>query len=126
MGLPPLVGGANEPEPGEAAAEMYDELQTAQRRIAAVEREVNKWRIEVETVEARERALQGERDDARVAEAAEREKRRIAISEAENSARAAQAAQERAEAAEIAIKQAKALPGIKGRLIRWLASDVLN
>ncbi len=105
---------------------MYDELQTAQRRIAAVEREVNKWRIEVETVEARERALQGERDDARVAEAAEREKRRIAISEAENSARAAQAAQERAEAAEIAIKQAKALPGIKGRLIRWLASDVLN
>jgi hypothetical protein len=32
---------------------------------------------------------------------------------------------QRAEKAEAAIRQAKTLPGLKGRLVRWLAGDVL-
>ncbi len=37
----------------------------------------------------------------------------------------AQAALQRAEKAEAAMRLAKSLPGVRGRLVRWLAGDVL-
>jgi chromosome segregation ATPase len=37
----------------------------------------------------------------------------------------AQAAIQRAEKAEAAMRRAKTLPGVRGRLVRWLAGDVL-
>jgi hypothetical protein len=39
---------------------------------------------------------------------------------------AAQEASKRAEKAETIIRQAKAMSCLKGRLVRWLASDVLK
>jgi uncharacterized membrane protein YqiK len=121
-----LVGGANEPEPGDASAELRAELDAARSRIEAIEREAEKRRAEIEAQgKAREHALQAERDAARAAEAASQ-------SETQEAARAAQAererakeAQERAEKAEATIRQARSLPGLKGRLVRWLAGDVL-
>jgi hypothetical protein len=113
------LGGSNEPEPGEASAELLAELETSRNRLVTVEREAEKQRAEIETqAKTRERILQAERDAARAAEA-ERQ------SEAQDATRTAQEAKERAEKAEAAIRQAKALPGIKGRLVRWLAGDVL-
>jgi chromosome segregation ATPase len=113
------AGSANEPELGEASTELLAELETTRHRLTAVEREAEKQRAEIETqAKARERILQAERDAARAAEAESK-------SEAHGATRAAQEATERAEKAETAIRQAKALPGIKGRLVRWLAGDVL-
>lgn len=129
-----LVGGANEPEPGDETLALLAELEAARSRIAAVEREAERHRSEIEEqAEARERVFQAERDAARAAEVAEREKVAAIALEAQEATRAAQEAQkrtiealQRAEKAETAIRQAKTLPGIKGRLVRWLAGDVLE
>jgi hypothetical protein len=127
------AGGANEPEPDEGAPALLTELDAARNRIAEIERDAVMQRADIEALaEARERALQAELDTARAAEAEGRAKIDVATVEAEESARVAQEAQgratealRRAEKAETAIRQAKALPGIKGRLVRWLAGDVL-
>ncbi len=66
----------------------------------------------------REAQLQGERDAAKAAEA----KMQL---EAQEAALAAQEAEGRAGRVEAVILKAKTLPGIKGRLLRWLAGDVL-
>ena len=50
------------------------------------------------------------------------EKAQLAVTEAQK--RTLETLQ-RAEKAETAIRQAKAIPDIKGRLVRWLAGDVL-
>ena len=129
-----LVGGANEPELGEGAPALLAELDAARNLIAAVERDAEKRRSEIEEqAEARERALQVERDAAKAAEAAGRTKIQAAILEAQEAAKTAQEAQgrateatERAEKAEATIRQAKTLPGLKGRLVRWLAGGVLE
>jgi chromosome segregation ATPase len=128
-----LVGGANEPESGDGTLALLAELDAARSRVAAVEFDAEKRRAEIEEqAKARERVLQAERDEARAAEGTEREKVATIALEAQEAARAAQEAKkratealERAEKAETAIRQAKALPGIKGRLVRWLAGDVL-
>ncbi|HQT89939.1 MAG TPA: hypothetical protein PK677_15595 [Acidiphilium sp.] len=52
----------------------------------------------------------------------ERERAQLAVAEAQK--RTLETLQ-RAEKAETAIRQAKTLPGMKGRLVRWLAGDVL-
>jgi chromosome segregation ATPase len=112
------VGGANEPEPDEASAELLAELDAARSRIVAVEREAEQRRAE--------------RDAARAAEATEREKAQAMATKAQSATITAQEAQEqaaealrRAEKAETAIWQTRSLPGLKGRLVRWLAGDVL-
>jgi chromosome segregation ATPase len=67
-------------------------------------------------------ALQGAKDQAK--EALERVGMvETAIQEAKTQSKEALG---RAEKAEAAIRQAKSLPGIKGRLVRWLAGDVLE
>jgi hypothetical protein len=127
------AGGANEPERGEASLEPMAELEAARNQIIEIERQAEKHRIEIEAQAAvRERALQAERDAARAAEMTERKKALATAAEAEATKIIAQAAQEqaikalgRAEKAETAIHQARNLPGVRGRLVRWLAGDVL-
>jgi len=51
--------------------------------------------------------------------------REAAIDSQAKAQKRAEEALQRAERAETAIRQAKALPGIKGRLVRWLTGDVL-
>jgi len=121
------AGGANDSDDASV------ELEIARDRIAEVERDASMRRAEIEALaEARERALQAELDAARAVEAEGRAKIDVATVEAKEAARAAQEAQERtiealrrAEQAETTIRQAKTMPGIKGRLVRWLAGDVL-
>lgn len=127
-----LAGGANEPEQHEPVAALLIELEAARSRIMEIEGKAEQRQIEVEALKSREMALQAERDAARAAEAEGRAKIDVATVEAKEAAKAAQEAQgrvtealRRAEKAETAIRQAKALPGIKGRLVRWLAGDVL-
>jgi hypothetical protein len=57
----------------------------------------------------------------------------VTVTEAQAIAIAAQEAQERAtealgraEKAEAAMRQARSLPGVKGRLVRWLTGDALR
>ena len=90
-------------------------------------------RAEIEAEKRQRQALKAERDAARAAEAAEREEAQAMVTEAQVAARTAQEAQERAmealgraEKAETAIRQARSLPGVRGRLVRWLAGDVLE
>jgi hypothetical protein len=110
------IGGANEPGELDTAPELRSELEAAKARITQIEREA----------ETREQALQAERDAARAAEAAEREKAQATAAKAQKAVRAAEKALGRAEKAERAIEQARNLPGLKGRLVRWLAGDVLE
>jgi chromosome segregation ATPase len=127
------VGGANEPEPTFAAPALVVELEVAQRRIIEIERQVEARRLETEAEKRQRQALEAERDAARAAEAAEREKAQATAAEAQAAATAAQEAQkratealQRAKAAETAIRHARSLPGLRGRLVRWLAGDVLE
>jgi DNA repair exonuclease SbcCD ATPase subunit len=127
------LGGSNEPESGEASGKLLAELGAARNRIAEIEREAEKWRGEIEArAETRERTLQAERDAAKAAETEGRARIDAATVEAQEAAKATQEAERRAtealrraEKAETAIRQAKTLPGLKGRLVRWLAGDVL-
>ena len=123
------AGGANEPDSGTASADLV----AVHARLAAIEQQ--RW------------ALAADRDAARAAEAAALEAARLAVAEGHRTAQIAQEAQDRAETAhqraekarervtealqraekaEAAIQQAKSLPGLKGRLVRFLAGDVLK
>lgn len=127
------AGGANEPEPREASPELTAALEAAKARIAEVERQ--------------RKALETERDAARAAEAAALEDVRLAAAEAHTARQRGQEAQEKAEAAhnqvekarerataaleraeraEATVLRAKSLPGLRGRLMRWMAGDVLD
>jgi hypothetical protein len=97
--LKAVASGANSlpPDP-----EMAAELAAAQTKIKQIEAEA-----------VRQRAiLEAEREAARMSEAKAQERATEALV--------------RAEKAETAIRQAKNLPGLKGRLVRWLAGDVLE
>ena len=124
------AGGANEPNEADSALELRAELEAVKFQInqAAETR-----RLEIEAEKRQGQALEAERDAARAAEAAEREKAQATATEAQAAAKNAQEVQEqatealrRAEKAETAIRQARSLPGIRGRLVRWLAGNVLE
>ena len=117
------VGGANEPEPVEASTGLAAELEAAKARIAEIEHQAEaRLAIVVEAAERRRRALEAEQDKARAsAEEAQKAARSAQVAEG----RAAEALR-RAEKAEATIRQAKAMPGLKGRLVRLLAGDVLK
>lgn len=127
------VGGVNEPEPDGTPPDVVAELEAARKRIAEMERQAEASRIITsEATKRRNQVMEAELDAARAAEEAERKKARETVLEAREAARAAQEAQgrvaealQRAEKAETVIRQAKSLPGLKGRLVRWLAGDVL-
>ncbi len=122
-----LVGGANEPELHEPVAALLNELEAARSRIMEIEHKAEERLSEIEALaETRERALQAERDAAKAVGAKSQ-------SEAQEAARAAQEERERAteaagraERAEAVIFKAKTMPGIKGRLVRWLAGEILS
>lgn len=125
-----VAEGANSlpPDPEMAAAldALRDDLSRAHGEIEARE-------MALQAARDREAQLQAERDSARAAEVAEREKVTAIALEAQEAVRAAQVEREisaevqgRAEKAEATIRQAKNLPGLKGRLMRWLAGDVLG
>jgi len=124
-----VAEGANSlpPDPELAAAldTVRDDLTKARAEIEAREELLR-------AAHDREVQLQAERDAARAAEAEGLAKVQEATSEAAEAARAAQEERERAteaaaraEKAEAAMRQAKTLPGVRGRLVRWLAGDVL-
>ena len=90
-------------------------------------------RAEIEAEKRQGKALEAERDAARAAEAVEREKAQATATEAQIAATTAQKAQEqatqalgRAEKAETAIRQAGSLPGVRGWLVRWMVSTILD
>lgn len=116
------IGGANEPDAVDGSAALVAELETARSRIMAVELDAEKRRAEIEAIEQYMRALQAERDAAMRGQVAERENAQVVVTEAQK--RTLETLQ-RAERAEAAIRRAKTMPGIKGRLVRWLAGDVL-
>lgn len=121
------VGGANDPEPSDAPSTLMDELEAARKRIAEIERQMEARRIiTAEAAERQRRELKAERDAAKAAEAEERTKAEKAIGAAQEAQGRVKEAVGRAEKAESAIRQVKALPGIKGRLVRWLSGDVLR
>jgi len=128
-----MVGGANEPEQHEPMVALLIELEAARSQIMEIKGKAEQRQIEVEGLESREMALQAELDAARAAEAEGRTKIDAVTIEAKEAAKVAQEAQgratealRRAEKAETVIRQAKALPGIRGRLVRWLAGDALQ
>jgi hypothetical protein len=124
------AGGANELNEAHAVPEVVAKLEAAKTRIMQIEREAEARRLEIEAKEHQRQALEAERDAARAAEAVEREKAQATATEAQAAARAAQEAQERAtealERAEKAKTAIRSLPGVRGRLMRWLAGDVLK
>lgn len=127
------IGGANEPEEAHALLEVVAELEAAKARIRQIEREAEARRLEIEDKERQRQVLEAERNAAKAAEAVEREKAQATATEAQAAARTAQEAQEQAAEAlgwarktEAALQQTRNLPGLKGRLVRWLAGDVLE
>jgi chromosome segregation ATPase len=121
--LQAVAKGANSlpPDPELAAAlrAAHEALTRAQAELTAQEEALNDLRVAKAAVEA-------ERDAAKAAEDAAQGKAQAAIE-------AAAAAQERvtetlgrAQTAEAAIQQVRSLPGLKGRLVRWLAGDALE
>ncbi len=117
------AGGANQPEPGEVSPDLTAELDAAK---AQIERQVEARRIEVEAAEARERALQADRDAARAAEAEAAEKARTAARAAYEADQQAIEAKREARRAWAPVRRLKTMPGVRGRLVRWLAGDVLE
>ena len=124
------AGGANEPSEADSAPELRTELEAMKSQMNQT---AEMRRLEIEAEKHQRQALEAERDAARVAEAAEREKAQATATEAQAAARTAQEAQERAtevlgraEKAEMVIRQVRSLPGVSGRLVRWLAGDVLE
>ena len=117
------AGGANEPEPVGASPDLGAELEATKARIAEIERQAEaRLAIVIEAAERRRRALEAEQEKAR-ANAVEAQKAAKSAQVAEG--RAAEALR-RAEKAEATIQQAKAMPGLKGRPVRFLAGDVLK
>ncbi len=128
--LQAVAKGANslppDPELAAALTAAHEALTKAQAEIAAREEAFH-------VLQAAKTAAEAERDAAKTAEKAEREKAEAAAAEARATARDAEAVREqfvevlgRAEKAEATIRQAKSLPGVKGRLVRWLAGAVLE
>ena len=127
------IGGANEPDEAHVVPEVVAELEAANARITRIEREAEARRLEIEAEKRQRQALEAERDAAKAAEAAEREKAQVKAIEAQAAAIAAEIAQERAtealgraEKAETTIRQTRSLPGVRGRLVRWLAGNALE
>lgn len=116
------VGGANELEPDDPSAKLLAELDEARSRIAAIELDAQKRGAEIEAAERQIKTLEAERDAAKESEAKMISEAKQVIQEARNRAKAALG---RATQAEGTIEQVKALPGIRGLLVRLLASDVL-
>ena len=116
------VGGANELEPDDPSAKLLAELDEARSRIAAIELDAQKRGAEIEAAERQIKTLEAELDAAKESEAKKISEAKQVIQEARNRAKAALG---RATQAEGTIKQVKALPGIRGLLVRWLAGDVL-
>ena len=115
------AGGANEPEPGAASPGLTAELEAAKARIAEIERQAEaRLAIVIEAAERRTLALEQEKAQASAEEAQKAVK---AVQDAEGRAAAVL---QRAEKAEATIRQAKAMPGLKGRLIRLLAGEILK
>lgn len=112
------------PQPDLAAvlSAMEAELEAARARIVAFGQEAEARDAEIEAVEWQAQALQAERDAARRAQMAEREKAEIIVTGALK--RTLEAIQ-RAEKAETMIRQTKVLPGVKGWLVRYLARERL-
>lgn len=128
------VGGANEPDPD-------SELEAMRERVIAGQQ------AEIEALERQRKALAAERDAAGAAEAAALEDARLASEEvrkardlgrkameraeaahmrAEKAREQAAGALERAKKAEATVRRARMLPGLRGRLLRWIAGDALN
>jgi hypothetical protein len=97
--LKAVASGANSlpPDPEIAA-----ELAAAQTKIEQIEAKAVRQRV----------ILEAEREAARMSEAKAQERATEALM--------------RAEKAETTIRQARSLPGVRGRLVRWLAGDVLE
>ena len=115
------AGGANEPEPGEASPGLAAELEAAKARIAEIERQAEaRLAMVIDAAERRRKALEREKAQASAEEA------RKAVKAVQDAEGRTTAALRRAEKAEATIRQAKAMPGLKGRLIRLLAGDVLK
>lgn len=115
-----------------AEADAQAALVQAKEHGQVLTAQLDATRAEIEAEKRQRLALEAERDAARAAETAERKKAQTTATEAQAATRSAQEAQERAvealgraEQAETAIRKARNLPGIKGRLVRWLAGDVL-
>ncbi len=124
-----VAEGANSLPPDPEMAAALDVVRTDLSRAHA---EIEARDAALQAARDREARLEAERDAARAAEVIEREKGATIAVEAQDAARAAHEAKERttealqrAEKAEAVIRQAKAMPGLKGRLVRWLTGDVL-
>ncbi|OYV99677.1 MAG: hypothetical protein B7Z58_18105 [Acidiphilium sp. 37-64-53] len=109
------VGGANDPD-----------MQVVTDELAAT-------RLASQVAAARAAALEAELDVAKKATTTEQKRNAAIVAKAQISEKVAADAQKRAEEAlgrakkaEIAVRQVKTLPGIKGRLVRWLVGDVLR
>jgi hypothetical protein len=120
-----LAGGSNEPNEVDASPELRAELEAAKARIAQIEREAE--------AERQRKGLEAELNASKAAAVAERGKARAMSIDLQAAAIAAEAARGqatealgRAAKAEAAIRQARSLPGLKGRLVRWLAGDMLE
>ncbi len=115
--LKAVASGANSlpPDPELAATLDAARLALSDAQAVIVERD-GLLRASVE----RAQQLQAERDAARATEAAMQSETQEAVRAAQEERGRATEAVERAEKAEAAIRQAKAMPGVKGRLIRWL------
>lgn len=125
--LEALARGANSlpADPEQAAA-----LEALRAEIEATRAAEADARAALTQAEQRGQVLAAELEAVR---ATEREKAQAKAMDAQASATDATQAQERAtaalqraERAETAIRQARSLPGVRGRLVRWLAGDVLK
>lgn len=114
------AGGTNEREPEGGLPNLVAELDAAKARIAEIESQAEALRVEIEAGERQRQALETERDAARAAEAAEREKAQAGANEAQKAIKRATEALQQAKRADAAIHRVKTLPGIRGRLVRWL------
>jgi hypothetical protein len=114
--LKAVAEGANSlpPDP-----EMTAALEVTQAELAAA-------RMAIEAGEQRGRALQTECDAAMATWASERDKGRVATQAAQTAQELATEALRRAEKAETIIRQTRNLPGVRGRLVRWLTGAMLE
>lgn len=84
--------------------------------------ELENMRSKIEAAELQIKTLEAERDAAKESEAKRIAEAKQIVQDARNLAKTASG---RAKNAENTIKRVKSLPGIKGRLVRWLAGEVL-
>lgn len=108
------IGGANDPD-----------MQVVADELAAT-------RLAAQVAAARILALEAELDAAKRATTTEQKRNAAIVAKVQSLEKGASDAQKRADQvlgrakkAETAIRQAKTMPGIRGRLVRWLAGGVL-